>query len=314
MKTIWTSCLKRAYALVIVATVTVFLYYISIKDRKVESFRAVFPPTPSGCTGLWKALEKLRDGAIAKRDEEFQKPDSASRFSGKESFDPYEKVWDCHIEQRVGKLFGDGGKFVCGVDQYFRSRSCLVYSVGSAGDFSFEIDVIKKFGCEVHTFDPTGNADAWGKLANEQGIHFHPWGLQGGADTTESKPIPVGPNSYLSLDRIASELGHLNRRIDILKVDCEGCEYGAFPQIWADVASGRFSIGQVQIELHGPEYAKLKSFFSDASAAGFDVFHKERNHWGCNGWTCVEFSLIHRQTAWDIYKFSHCQSHYNTTK
>jgi len=186
--------------------------------------------------------------------------------------------------------------------------------VGSNGDFSFEAEVIEKFGCEVHTFDPTGNSEVWGKQAEEQGILFHPWGL-GVADTpSESEAKPVGPNSYLSFARIASELGHSDRRIDLLKIDCEGCEYEAFAQIWPDTASGKFSIGQVLIELHNPEFSKLNAFFSGAGDAGFDVFHKERNHWGCSGWQCVEYSLINRETAWDVYQFSHCHPQWNTTK
>lgn len=304
--------LDRPHLLVAASVLIAIMYFYSMSNRKMESFRSI-SDAKSPCIGLWAQLEKMRDVAVATRDEVLRQADAPNQFTGTEAFDPYEKAWDCHIEQRVGRLFGDGGKFVCGPDEYFRSRPCLVYSVGSAGDFSFETDVIRKFGCEVHTFDPTGYAEVWGKQAEEQGIHFHPWGL-GGADTPESEAKPVGPNSYLSFERIASELGHINRRIDLLKIDCEGCEYEAFAQIWAHAASGKFSIGQVLVELHRPEFSKLTAYFNGASDAGFHVFHKERNHWGCSGWQCVEFSFIHREAAWDVYQFTHCHPHWNTTK
>jgi hypothetical protein len=37
-------------------------------------------------------------------------------------------------------------------------EKCLIYSVGSAGDFRFEMGIVKMLGtkaCEIHVFDPT---------------------------------------------------------------------------------------------------------------------------------------------------------------
>ena len=158
MKGNWAIRLNLANVLVAAAVLTAFMYYSTMNNKKIASSHAISDAN-SPCIGLWAQLEKMRDGAIATRDEVLRRPDAPNQFTGTKGFDPYEKVWDCHIEQRVGRLFGDGGKFVCGPDEYFRSRPCLIYSVGSNGDFSFETDVIRKFGCEVHTFDPTGNSE-----------------------------------------------------------------------------------------------------------------------------------------------------------
>ena len=60
---------------------------------------------------------------------------------------------------RWPEAFGDGPKFVCGVDvlaERAAREGCLVYSVGSNNDIRFEkavYDYMK--GCEVHTFDPS---------------------------------------------------------------------------------------------------------------------------------------------------------------
>ena len=53
----------------------------------------------------------------------------------------------------------DGGKVIC--DPYrLEGEDCLVYSIGSNGDFQFE-EAIKKINprCEIHTFDHTWTPD-----------------------------------------------------------------------------------------------------------------------------------------------------------
>lgn len=45
----------------------------------------------------------------------------------------------------------DGAKTVC-ADELKPGR-CLVYSLGSRGDFAFEEDVIRRFNCTVVTLD-----------------------------------------------------------------------------------------------------------------------------------------------------------------
>lgn len=104
-----------------------------------------------------------------------------------------------------------------------------------------------------------------------------------------------------SIPQIVRELGHTERRIDILKIDCEGCEYEVMPVVFKAIQHGTMPvIHQIQIELHRskltPEqmYANLKMLFGSADDAGYRIFHKERNHWGCHGYACVEYSLVHK--------------------
>ena len=44
---------------------------------------------------------------------------------------------------------GDGGKWVCGLGFLLQRQACLVYSIGSAGDTSFEESIISKTTCQV---------------------------------------------------------------------------------------------------------------------------------------------------------------------
>ncbi|CAF1037787.1 unnamed protein product [Rotaria sordida] len=105
---------------------------------------------------------------------------------------------------------GDGGKWVC--DPYrLKSRlDCLVYSVGSDGDFGFEVDMKKTMPhCEIHTFDqnqyscPNGIC-IFHQITFGNGIH------------------PSGSKNWTT---IIQELNHTQRKIDILKIDIEDVIY-----------------------------------------------------------------------------------------
>jgi hypothetical protein len=55
-------------------------------------------------------------------------------------------------------------------------------------------------------------------------------------------------------------------------------------------------VNQIQVEMHA--YAvddvatAMYDFFLAADRANFRITHKERNHWGCDGYRCVEYSLV----------------------
>ncbi|KAK3788434.1 hypothetical protein RRG08_049808 [Elysia crispata] len=68
----------------------------------------------------------------------------------------------CSSVRRLGEL-SDGGWELCEDPLYSprttttsstNTTSCLVYSYGINNDFSFDDDMAK-YGCEVHSFDPT---------------------------------------------------------------------------------------------------------------------------------------------------------------
>jgi hypothetical protein len=215
----------------------------------------------------------------------------------------------CFTDDRFGgphryQSFGDGPKFICGID-YLRatttmssqaatrteSSSCLVYSVGSSNEIHFEMAVKDLLpACEAHTFDPTLTAAYIG----DEYSTFHPWGL--GADNVTSLVggIQFVTQSVLSIYRA---LGHEGRRIDILKVDCEGCEYESMGSLFDAIAKEKIQVDQLLVELHitnSPEkYWKiLLDFFAAADRAKMRIFHKERNHWGCDGYYCLEYAFV----------------------
>lgn len=185
---------------------------------------------------------------------------------------------------------------------------CLIYSVGSQGDFQFESDVINRMGrdCEIHIFDPTvqifdftgpSYEDACGAASNQdfdakaivaattvpkdkamltnallftsmipEHVTFHVLGL--GHKYLCRRGLGAGYfGPLMPLRDIMRALGHEGRRIDIFKVDCEGCEWRVFnDDLWAgDDCGGRgggggegdegggagvVEIGQLLIEVH----------------------------------------------------------------
>lgn len=208
---------------------------------------------------------------------------------------------NCDVEDRIGRDFGDGGKFVCGIEAIPSQPDCLVYSVGSNLDTSFEQAVRARTQCEIHTFDPTIDVRALAAVSAQYNFKVHAVGLG-----EVAKPFAKGEVKPLS--SIMQELGHTNRTLTILKVDCEECEYAAFKSIFDDCAAGKVRIGQLQIELHihNSPYKLVQEFFEGADKCGLMTFHKERNHWGCYGASCVEFAMITKSAAWAAFKTLHC--------
>jgi hypothetical protein len=138
----------------------------------------------------------------------------------------------CPSLERVGGL-GDGAKWTCDPDRL--PQNCLVYSYGSAGNYAFEEGLLSIRNCEIHVFDP-GNYARPGDEA--KGIYYHQWGLKSSYDTQRIDMSLVGRMlgdplqpafQLVSKMRTYPEtlklLGHESRTIDILKIDCEKCEW-----------------------------------------------------------------------------------------
>jgi hypothetical protein len=103
-------------------------------------------------------------------------------------WDLFEGAWPCAAAERFGKV-GDGGKWLCDPEGIKAAAAaalaCVVYSFGSNGEPSFEMEVSARLGCEVHVFDPTLDAATTKRmaatLATTTGVFFHPWGLEAGS-------------------------------------------------------------------------------------------------------------------------------------
>ena len=159
----------------------------------------------------------------------------------KKLFDLFEPEATCFREERFGSesnerfdAFGDGPKFVCGVDVIATkakadnanggySPGCLVFSVGSNNDIQIEKAIPTHMkGCEIHTFDPKIDVD---DFIGKKYATFHPWGLGTDGDK-EGKTMQGQKNDGIrkSFEKIMN-----NRTIDILKVPDFCCYFPFCP-------------------------------------------------------------------------------------
>jgi hypothetical protein len=214
----------------------------------------------------------------------------------------YQNNWEptiaCRFKRRIGGL-GDGPKWICDPHRIARAvqrrggDKCLVYSVGSNGNFLFEAGLQKSLGkgsiCEVHTFD-FGNFHRKAKWYANLNIHYHQWGLKGSYNETtalsenQAKFLNENPSSFKTLQETMEVLGHSGQVIDIFKIDCEGCEWSTYKD-WLTP-----DIRQIQVELHGVPPHK-NTFFLALKKAGYAVFSKEPNTLGCRG-SCIEYAFL----------------------
>lgn len=79
------------------------------------------------------------------------------------------------------------------------------------------------------------------------------------------------------------ELGH--ERVDLFKIDCEGCEWQSY-QDWAQA-----DLRQILVEVHNSPPAVVNDFFFKLHDAGFVIFHKEPNTQFSNG-NCQEIGFL----------------------
>jgi hypothetical protein len=219
----------------------------------------------------------------------------------------FERLGDAHPSSRVERFsaFGDGPKYVCGLD-VLATRPCLISSIGSHNEFGFE-KALKSFlpHCEIHTFDPTLTVNSFLGSAYSK---FYDSGL-GNARTDG----PVRAHSWTAklrpLDVLMRQLNHTGRTLDILKIDCESCEWHSLAEVFHDVVKGAVRIGQLQVEMHlmrRTSQADVHAFMANADNAGFRVFHKEPNVLHGDGFTTIEYAFVHRAFACAAFIQTHC--------
>lgn len=153
-------------------------------------------------------------------------------------WDLFPPSFNCPFKHRLGRL-SDGGKVVCNWEA-LRMRcssgtdNAIVYTVGVRDEVSFEVDLIANTGCTVHAFDHTIST-----VPAVPNMVFNAVGIAAKDDVNASlKTLPM----------LMQERNH--SRIDLLKIDCEGCEWDVFADLAASNALD--NIDQVVVELHLP--------------------------------------------------------------
>ncbi len=167
------------------------------------------------------------------------------------------------IQKKCNKIYLGteyGGWDIC---PDYISKDSIIYSFGIGEDISFDLEIIKKFGCKVYAFDPTPKSINWLKKQDlPDDFYYYDYGIadfDGLAkffppdnpnhvshtilykDTTKENIVEV---QFYKLESILNKLGH--KRIDVLKMDIEGAEY----KVIDDILKLDIDINQILIEFH----------------------------------------------------------------
>jgi hypothetical protein len=176
----------------------------------------------------------------------------SSIFSeGWKVFDFMPALQDCSPLLRYPPSVEDGGKFLCNLPSLVTASGadggCVIYSLGSAGDFSFENGMLAVTPCDIFTFDCTLSAEKVISTTSSlhPRIHFHPICL-GDSDDELSQ--------YRSLASLTRQFNH-SAGVSLLKMDIDGFEYrvldGLFSRALLGHAGALSSLpDQISFELH----------------------------------------------------------------
>jgi FkbM family methyltransferase len=185
--------------------------------------------------------------------------------------------------------------------------SSIIYSFGVGDNVAWDRAMIDRLGCTVLAFDPTPASIAWVRSQSlPSQFVFHDLGLSNfDGELPFYPPRKVGSTHYSQehrgglFDRQQPVLGQVRRlatimhslgheRLDVLKLDIEGSEFEAIPDI---LASG-IEVGQLLVEIH-------YHFRSRSFRAGMDLVRQIKE----SGMDCVsvsprgfEFTFVNRKS------------------
>jgi hypothetical protein len=134
---------------------------------------------------------------------------------------------------------GNGAHTLC--ENYVPQGSCQFYSFGISRDYSFDIDVAEKWNCTGFAADPS--------VIHPSRLHelitFHNIGARMLAYPQDGR---IDAAISTSLPSLKSFLNH--SYIDVLKMDCEGCEYALARDIIFEDPNFFHHVGQFAVEIH----------------------------------------------------------------
>ena len=159
-----------------------------------------------------------------------------------------------------GKCSEDDSKIICGIQQ-LKQNGCVIYSIGGNNEWQFELELLQKTPCDIHTFDCTGPISRFQVPPNPR-LHFHHvcLGTQFQPKKTNCPRINMACGEMWTLHDMQRRLKH--DRIDLLKMDIEGWEWPLI-ESWPDSYSSPQEAEQVILPMQ---------ILVEASARNDDLF------------------------------------------
>lgn len=180
-------------------------------------------------------------------------------------------------------LFGKGGEhMVCGPQP--EDKSCKFFSFGIRDDPSWDKNLGESWNCRGFAGDPSITHPS--KL--HPAVTFHQIGLKMLRPNVEEKRDPTDEWILVTLPALRRFLGW--DYIDIVKIDCEGCEIAMARDILLEDPTFLDNVGQISIETHATrtwvnsteELYYYALMFPLLEEAGFKLVWS--NIFGCGKW------------------------------
>jgi FkbM family methyltransferase len=168
-------------------------------------------------------------------------------------------------------------------------KHATIYSFGIGTDISFDLQLIRRFGVQVHAFDPTPRSLAWLKTQEiPAGFHIHQYGVAACDGMLRFAPPKSSAHvSHTIVERdglertiwapvhrittIMKDLGHDS--LDVLKMDVEGAEYA----VLHDVLENSIPVRQLCVEFHHRwseiGVSRTRQALAALRARGYRIFH-----------------------------------------
>ncbi len=181
-----------------------------------------------------------------------------------EAYNSFKDYYTGTLDANVNTITCGESSFCFQIAPEFLSQDSIIYSFGIGRNYSFECALINNYKCKVFAFDPSPEVVC--RMKNEQLPHNLKYFEYGLSDTDGKKAfhIPssgrIGKNyselfcpwvdtsvinlQVYQLSTLIQKLGHAH--IDLLKMDIEGSEFTALPNI----LQSHIRIKQLCIETH----------------------------------------------------------------
>ena len=182
---------------------------------------------------------------------------------------------DCARMHRTGPP-GDGGKMICLDAVPAPSEPCFVLSVGVGGlpgrppDFRFALALHEQMPhCRIHVYDGTN----FGR----------------GVITNAPPFVHLFPENFTP----ETWQRYKQKRVDMFKIDCEGCEFNCIPPMLANV-----DVDLIMVEVHPFRDIQTIDRFMKTLTTKHGIYYREPNIQHTDG-TCIEFALRRRNQKQD---------------
>lgn len=268
---------RRRVLMTILLGVLVCLFNISIIDSIYSKFggESSYSMASRQSYHFFQNIPQHRWQLLQKRTQKIRSKQMKHKKNYKDANKFYQhnfpQEFTCPHEERIGGTKSQGSMWLCNPRSILnvgkmRSKNngngCTAYvSLANINNFQFEKDLLGNLpDCALHVFSPViPHVDI------PDGVIFHQWGFKGSSDALNTDP------NYKTIYDTIKSLKHELYTIDVLAIDCQGCEHDLVHDLVAgDQYKDAPVFMQILVQIHDVD----SNFFHTLQNHGYVSFHK----------------------------------------